>query len=136
VAALPPCQPPALVVQATAQGATRGLTISIGAVTRKACLLPGRPGVRVLVAGRPVETQPRSLSLGPGYPRLRTLAPGRRAVAIARWENFCAPPDRIAVRVTIGARSVVRRLPADVQPPSCAVDGASSLAVSFFAARK
>ena len=65
------------------------------------------------------------------------IAPGRGALAALRFDNYCGPFPRgsVALRLTIGGRTVVRRLP-DAHPPVCGSRSLPArLGVSIFVRR-
>jgi hypothetical protein len=92
--------------------------ISMSVDSRRRCELPTRPGVQVLVGGRVVRARTGPFPLGTEDQPRRIVAPGRGAWAVVRFENYCGAPGAVALRVTIGGRSVVRSVPT-ARPPVC-----------------
>ena len=111
--------------------------ITLDLASSRGCRLPARPRVRILVAGRPVHLRQVPFPLGAENVPRRTIGPNGAATAILRWQNWCGPRGRVAVRLTLGGVSVVEQLGSTAaQGPTC-VDRArpSTLGVSLFVRR-
>ena len=137
-AAPPPfCRADALQRYWTAQGATQGLQITLGLYADRACRLPARPHVQVLVAGRPVRLRQVPYRLGAENAPRRTIAPRRPASVVLRWENWCGRRGPVSIRLTLGGATVVAPLGSETTSGPACVDRArpSTLGVSLFVRR-
>jgi hypothetical protein len=109
--------------------------ISMSVDSRRRCELPSRPGVQVLVGGRLIRARQDLFALGAESVPRRVIGPGRGAWALARFENYCGPPGGVSLRITIGGRVVVRRVPNGVPPVCGSRASPPSLGVSLFVRR-
>jgi hypothetical protein len=109
--------------------------ISMSVDSRRRCELPSRPGVQVLVGGRLVRTRQGLFALGAENVPRRVIGPGRGAWALARFENYCGGAGAVSLRITIGGRTVVRRVPTAVPPVCGSRASPPSLRVSLFVRR-
>ena len=111
--------------------------ISVSVDSPRRCELPSRPGVQVLVGGRLVRARKEPFPLGTeNHPR-RVIGPARGAWAVVRFENYCGafPSGSVAVRVTLGGRTVLRKIPS-ARPPVCGSRSLPArLGVSLFVRR-
>jgi hypothetical protein len=109
--------------------------ISMSVDSRRRCELPSRPGVDVLVGGQLVRAQRGAFALGAENVPRRVIGPGRGAWALGRFENYCGRPGTVALRITIGGRSVTRPVPGTAPPVCGSRASPPSLRVSFFVRR-
>jgi len=132
----PLCRADALSYSLGAQGATQGLMVSIAVTTQKTCLLPRYPDVQILVGDRRARARRSRLGLGTEEQPIRRITPRQGAWAMLRWENFCGSSGPVSLRITLGGRSVVRRLLGPIRPPVCSSRSRDArLAVSYFVRR-
>ena len=109
--------------------------ISMSVDSRRRCEWPARPGVQVLVGGRIVRARTGPFPLGTEDQPRRIVAPGLGAWALVRFENYCGAAGAVALRVTVGGRTVVRAVP-EARPPVCGSrDAPPHLGVSLFTRR-
>jgi hypothetical protein len=109
--------------------------ISMSVASRGRCELPSRPGVQVVVGGRLVRARQGPFVLGAENVPRRVIGPGRGAWALVRFANYCGAPGSLALRITIGGRSVTRAIPNAASPVCGSRASSPSLGVSLFVRR-
>jgi len=111
--------------------------ISLSVDSPRRCELPSRPGVHVLVGGRPVHARSGPFPLGAENRPRRVIGPGRGAWALVRFENYCGPFPRgtVALRIMLGGRTVARKV-SGARPPVCGSQALPArLGISLFVRR-
>ena len=120
-----------------AQGATQGLQLTLVLSSSEPCRLPARPRVQILLAGRPATVRQVPLRLSSEDVPRRVIGPGRSAVAMLRWSNWCGRRARVSLRLSLGGVSIVDTLGPwpSIAPVCVAPKLPSTLAVSLFVRR-